>query len=111
MSVIKTGGVCWSMFLFIYLFIYTKILEVNLFAFAYRHIHRDFSPVNGAFCIGTHSLFIYINIVSSWFIHYIFVGEGGSITTKMVKCTHSHSLIVLQVKKYLDLSNSVNKCC
>ena len=26
---------------------YTKILEVNLFAFAYRLFHRDFSPLNG----------------------------------------------------------------
>ena len=26
---------------------YTKILEVNLFAFAYRLFHRDFSPING----------------------------------------------------------------
>ena len=24
----------------------TKILEVNLFAFAYRLFHRDFSPIN-----------------------------------------------------------------
>ena len=30
---------------------YTKILEVNLFAFAYRLFHRDFSPINGTFCI------------------------------------------------------------
>ena len=29
---------------------YTKILEVNLFAFAYRLFHRDFSPINGTFC-------------------------------------------------------------
>ena len=28
--------------------LYTKILEVNLFAFAYRLFHRDFSPINGA---------------------------------------------------------------
>ena len=26
---------------------YTKILEVNFFAFAYRLFHRDFSPING----------------------------------------------------------------
>ena len=31
--------------------LYTKILEVNLFAFAYRLLHRDFSPINGTFCI------------------------------------------------------------
>ena len=30
--------------------LYTKILEVNLFAFAYRLFHRDFSLINGAFC-------------------------------------------------------------
>ena len=40
---------------------YTKILEVNLFAFAYRLFHRDLFPINGTFCIGTHSFssFIY----------------------------------------------------
>ena len=27
--------------------LYTKILEVNLFAFAYRLFHREFSPLNG----------------------------------------------------------------
>ena len=27
--------------------LYTKILEVNMFAFAYRLFHRDFSPING----------------------------------------------------------------
>ena len=26
----------------------TKILEVNLFAFAYRLFHEDFSPINGS---------------------------------------------------------------
>ena len=26
--------------------LYTKILEVNLFAFAYRLFHTDFSPIN-----------------------------------------------------------------
>ena len=29
-------------------YIYTKILEVNLFAFAYRLLRRDFSPLNGS---------------------------------------------------------------
>ena len=28
--------------------LYTKILEVNLFAFAYRLFHEDFSPINEA---------------------------------------------------------------
>ena len=29
--------------------LYTKILEVNLFAFAYRLFHEDFSPIDGIF--------------------------------------------------------------
>ena len=35
--------------------LYTKILEVNLFAFAYRLFHRDFSPINGTYslCVNT----------------------------------------------------------
>ena len=33
---------------------YTKILEVNLFAFAYRLFHRDFSPINGTLPDGQH---------------------------------------------------------
>ena len=37
--------------------LYTNILEVNLFAFAYRLFHRDFSPINGTFpLIGEKSL-------------------------------------------------------
>ena len=28
--------------------LYTKILEVNLFVFAYRLFHEDFSPIDGA---------------------------------------------------------------
>ena len=42
--------------------LYTKMLEVNLFAFAYRLFHRDFSPINGAYCIGTHSFYSFIYI-------------------------------------------------
>ena len=30
--------------------LYTKILEVNLFAFAYRLYRRDFSPLDGTYC-------------------------------------------------------------
>ena len=30
--------------------LYTKILEVNLFAFAYRLFHEDFSSIIGNFC-------------------------------------------------------------
>ena len=51
----------------IYVYINTKILEVNLFAFAYRLFRRDFSPLDGTFCIGTHSFFpalyvFYVNL-------------------------------------------------
>ena len=34
--------------------LYTKILEVNLFAFAYRLLHEDFSSIFGILH-GTHS--------------------------------------------------------
>ena len=35
--------------------LYTKILEVNLFAFAYRLFHEDLSPIDGTLH-GTHSM-------------------------------------------------------
>ena len=34
----------WSKFIFVD---YTKILKINLFAFAYRLFHEDFSPIDG----------------------------------------------------------------
>ena len=37
--------------------LYTKILEVNLFAFVYRLFHEDFSLIIGDFCTGTHFFF------------------------------------------------------
>ena len=36
--------------------LYTKILEVNLFAFAYRLFHKDFSPIQYVPLIGEKSL-------------------------------------------------------
>ena len=33
------------------------------FAFAYRLFHRDFSPINGACCIGAHSFSSFICIL------------------------------------------------
>ena len=36
--------------------LYTKILEVNLFAFAYRLFHRDFSPNIWAYSHNLQSL-------------------------------------------------------
>ena len=39
--------------------LYTKTLEVNLFAFAYRLFHRDFSPIKGAICpVGWREIFM-----------------------------------------------------
>ena len=47
-----------------YAYTYTKILEVNLFAFAYRLFHEDFFPINGALHdTQPLSSFIYINLV------------------------------------------------
>ena len=48
----------------LYVCIYTKILKVNLFAFAYRLFHEDFSPIDGAlYDTQPFSNFIYINLV------------------------------------------------
>ena len=48
-------------------FLYTKILEVNLFAFAYKLFRRDFSPLDGTYCMGTHSfLQLYMYFVLIW---------------------------------------------
>ena len=47
--------------------LYTKILEVNLFPFAYRLFRRDFSPLDGTYCMGTHSfLQPYMHFVLIW---------------------------------------------
>ena len=52
-----------------YIYIYTKILEVNLFAFAYRLFRRDFSPLDGTYCMGTHSFL-------QPYIHFVLIWEG-----------------------------------
>ena len=44
--------------------LYTKILEVNLFAFAYRLFRRDFSPLDGTYCI-ISNVYIYIYMYNS----------------------------------------------
>ena len=51
------------------IYIYTKILEVNLFAFAYRLFRRDFSPLDGTYCMGTHSFL-------QPYIHFVLIWEG-----------------------------------
>ena len=45
MCIVQKSGTLLYMFMYM---ISTKILEVNLFAFAYRLFHEDFSSVNGA---------------------------------------------------------------
>ena len=59
--------------------LYTKILEVNLFAFAYRLFRRDFSPLNGTYCMGTHSLLLFLVGMSTHAICHV---EWGEISTK-----------------------------
>ena len=49
--------------------LYTKILEVNLFAFAYRLFRRDFSPLDGTYCLGTHSFL-------QPYMHFLLIWEG-----------------------------------
>ena len=52
--------------------LYTKILEVNLFAFAYRLFRRDFSPLDGTYCMGCmHAC-----------MHAVCPVEWGEISTK-----------------------------
>ena len=53
--------------IFVYIYIHTKILQFNLFAFAYRLFRRDFSPLDGTYCMGTHSfLQLYMYFVLIW---------------------------------------------
>ena len=49
--------------------LYTKILEVNLFAFAYRLFRRDFSPLDGTYCMGTYSFL-------QPYMHFLLIWEG-----------------------------------
>ena len=50
--------------------LYTKILEVNFLAFAYRLFRRDFSPLDdGTYCMGTHSFL-------QLYMYFVLIGEG-----------------------------------
>ena len=55
--------------------LYTKILEVNLFAFAYRLFRRDFSPLDGTYCMGNRQQ-------KGMSTHAICPVEWGEISTK-----------------------------
>ena len=46
-------------------FFYTKILEVNLFAFAYRLFHEDFFPIHGSVPKLTSRIFVNILYIIS----------------------------------------------
>ena len=47
--------------------LYTMILEVNLFAFTYRLFRRDFSTLDGTYCMGAHFfLQLYMYFVLIW---------------------------------------------
>ena len=60
--------------------LYTKILEVNLFAFAYRLFRRDFSPLDGTYYLPT-DCFVEISPHSTGHIAICPV-EWGEISTK-----------------------------
>ena len=57
--------------------LYTKILEVNLFAFAYRLFRRDFSPLDGHTAIyiskGLQCALTAITIVDIYIYIYIYI--------------------------------------
>ena len=50
--VVTVRAHCYPLDIYIYIYIlYTKILEVNLFVFAYRLFRRDFSPLDGTYSV------------------------------------------------------------
>ena len=61
--------------------LYTKILEVNLFAFAYRLFRRDFSPLDGTYCILQYVPSICLSVYLSVYFAICPV-EWGEISTK-----------------------------
>ena len=70
---------------------YTKILEVNLFAFAYRLFHRDFSPINGAYCIGTHSCSVIMCFITSLAKEIIFLVALVCLSVCLFVCGQHYS--------------------
>ena len=64
---------------------YTKILEVNLFAFAYRLFPRDFSPINGAY------LCVYIIV---WITHWVYWSlRRGRILLILWRCIQAVCIV------------------
>ena len=59
--------------------LYTKIPEVNLFAFAYRLFRRDFSPLDGTYCI---YIYVYMYSYEHYIMHiYIYIYIYMSVHT------------------------------
>ena len=55
------------------IYIYTKILEVNLYAFAYRLFHEDFSSILGTFAlilIPFPSFILYFKLIWEVFMNW-----------------------------------------
>ena len=62
------------------LYVYTKILEVNVFALAYRLFHEDFSTIDGALSLRNpimcryffmHSVFNSYTFLHTLYVHLI----------------------------------------
>ena len=73
--------------------LYTKILEVNLFAFAYRLFRRDFSPLDGT-CVPSsgekslrNSLYANANKLTSRIFVYIFMYKYKYKKSSFITCT------------------------
>ena len=82
---------------------YTKILEVNLFAFAYRLFHRDFFPINGAYCMGTHSfLQLYMYFVNLGGFHEWIVLIFLVLIFSLDFLIIGKSVFGIQIRKLID---------
>ena len=83
--------------------LYTKILEVNLFAFAYRLFRRDFSPLDGTFCI------LHFALVLHWSTNAKCPVEWREISTKQSvgNANKLTSRIFVYFVKYIFLQQMV----
>ena len=112
--------------IYIYTHTHTKILEVNLFAFAYRLFRRDFSPLDGTYCMGTHVptyCFVEISPHSTGHIAWVLMSthaicpvEWGEISTKQSvgKCKQINSMSTHAICPVewgeISTKQSVGKC-
>ena len=116
--------------------VYTKILEVNLFAFAYRLFHEDFSPIDGALFVYKSSLSSTLSLVipeliciiwyiilktpihNSYYNFYNFYSIGITLKKIMIYVglqnllstaydIHHHRLSIQSVS-YLTIMNDIN---